>query len=56
MIEQEDLDLSSIIRVDDSGTGIDEIFRRESASRSDAAVYCAERRWGRELVDLSTSE
>lgn len=52
MIEQEDLDLASIIRVDDSGTGIDEIFHRESASGSDAAVYRAERRFGRKLVGL----
>ena len=52
VIEQEDLDLASIIRVDDSGTGIDEIFHRESAPGSDAAVFCAKRRFGRELVGL----
>lgn len=51
MIEQEDLDLASIIGVNDSGTGIDEIFHRESASGSDAAVCYAKRKVRRDLVD-----
>ena len=50
MVEQEDLDLASIIGVNDSGTGIDEILHRKSASRSNAAVCCAERSVRRELV------
>lgn len=39
MIEQEDLHLTTVIGIDNTGTGIDEMFRSEATARGNTAIY-----------------
>ena len=38
MVEKQDLDLSSVIRIDDAGAGVDEVLGCEAGTWSDASV------------------
>lgn len=40
MVEEENLDGSAVVCVDDTGTGIDEVLGGEARAGSNSAVYC----------------
>lgn len=40
MVEQQNLDLATVVGVDDAGARVDEVLRSETRARGDAAVFC----------------
>lgn len=40
VVEEEDLDLAAVVRVDYAGTGVDEVLGGETGARGNAAVCC----------------
>lgn len=39
MVEEEDLDLAAVVRVDDAGASVDEVLGGETGARGNAAVF-----------------